>query len=143
MTKRLPYFYILPEWHIGSPFGLPQWQNLFNCSRVFIYVCHVRYVRRGMGGKFATKNIEWFRRCRFAFGNLPMVSIPFREKWESGVWNQGIFKILFYVLSASWVKMDKLCSTLSLHRIIVNYTNVLKPPPPPRLQKNTFWYTVA
>ena len=34
-----------------------------------------------------------------------MVSCPFREKWEAGVWNQGIFKIIFYILSASYVEI--------------------------------------
>ena len=33
----------------------------------------------------------------FCLARSPMVSCPFREKWESGVWNQGIFTIIFCV----------------------------------------------
>ena len=33
----------------------------------------------------------------------PMVEFPFREKWEAGVWNQGIFRILFCILLTSYV----------------------------------------
>ena len=35
----------------------------------------------------------------------PVVSCLFREIWEAGVWNQGIFRILFCVLSTSYVEI--------------------------------------
>ena len=35
----------------------------------------------------------------------PMVSWPFREKWEAGVWNQGNFRKLFCVLSTPYIEI--------------------------------------
>ena len=34
----------------------------------------------------------------------PMVSYPFRENWEAGDWNQGIFRILLCALSVSYLE---------------------------------------
>ena len=36
---------------------------------------------------------------------LPMVSCLLSEKWEAGVWNQGIFRIVFCVLSILYVEI--------------------------------------
>ena len=36
---------------------------------------------------------------------LPIVSCPFRKKWEAGVWNQGTFRILIWVLAISYVEI--------------------------------------
>ena len=34
----------------------------------------------------------------------PMAAYPFCEIWESRVWNRGIFRIPYYVLSKSYVE---------------------------------------
>ena len=36
---------------------------------------------------------------------LSMMSCPFRKKWESGVWNQGTFRILFWILLTSYIEI--------------------------------------
>ena len=41
----------------------------------------------------------------FCSAILPMVSCLFREKREAGVWNQGTFRILFHVLSTSYLEI--------------------------------------
>ena len=41
----------------------------------------------------------------FLSGISPMMSCPFREKWEAGVWNQGTLRILLCILSTSYVEV--------------------------------------
>ena len=36
---------------------------------------------------------------------LPMVSCLLSKKWEAGVWNQGIFRIVFCILSILYVEI--------------------------------------
>ena len=33
------------------------------------------------------------------------MSCPFHENWKAGVWNQGVIRILFCLLSASYVEI--------------------------------------
>ena len=55
--------------------------------------------------KTATKNAELVCNCQFCSKILPVVPCWFGKKWEAGVWNQGIFRILLCVLWTPYVKL--------------------------------------
>ena len=57
------------------------------------------------GRKTATKTRSDFVVASFWLAISTIVSCPFSERLEAGVWNQGILRILFWVLSASYVEI--------------------------------------
>ena len=53
--------------------------------------------------KNSTKKVEWVHRRQFSSEILPMVLYAFCKKWEDGVWNQGILRIIICVLLVSYI----------------------------------------
>ena len=65
------------------------------------YVCSVCQARDEK--KLPPKMRNTFVAASFYSAILPMVSCLFRQKWEAGMWNKGIFRIIFCVLSISYI----------------------------------------
>ena len=86
-------------------FGYIKFSPYFTFTVSFLDIVFGMYFRQGMGKKTATKNAELVYRHQFLSAILPMVSCPFREKWEAGEWKKVIFRIIFKVLLKLYVEI--------------------------------------
>ena len=86
-------------------FGDIKWTPAVDFTGSFLDILIVQYVRQGLGKKLPPKMQNKFVFASFDSLISPIVSCPFCEKQESGVWNKGIYRILFCILLISYVKI--------------------------------------
>ena len=90
--------FLLFKRHQTPIFGLIKW----NSDAAFAY--SFLGIVLGISGKIPPKTRNEFVVASFCSEISPLASYPFHEKWKDGVWNQGIFRILFCVLLTSYVE---------------------------------------
>ena len=72
---------------------------------VSLILCLVSISGEGWAKKLPPKMHNRSVFASFLLEISTMMSCPFCERWEAGVWNQGIFRILFSVLLKSYVEI--------------------------------------
>ena len=85
-----------------SIYNKPQMLRLLEFS---LMLCLVSISGEGWVEELPPKTQNDFVGTSFFLEISPMVSSPFYDFFEARVCNQGIFKILFYVLLASYVEI--------------------------------------
>ena len=102
---------------------------------VFLILCLVSMLVGGWEKQLPLKLRNKFVVASFNLSILPMASRPLREKWESGVWNKGIFRILSWILSTSYVYIILFSREATASRVF--------PYPAIKLKPSTYIYTPA
>ena len=86
-------------------FGYIKWTLDVAFTGIFLDIVCGQYFRQEMGKTLPPQMRNESVITSFCLERLPRVLCPFREKWETGVWNQGIFRILLCVLSTSYIEI--------------------------------------
>ena len=85
-------------------FGCIKWTPYVAFTDSFLDIVFGHYFRQEIK-KLPSKTGNEYVVTSFCSEISPMVSCPFREEWEAGVWNQGIFRILFCILLTSYAEI--------------------------------------
>ena len=78
---------------------------MFPLLTVYLMLCLVSISGKVRAKQLPPKPWNEFIISSFFLSIFPMAACTFREKWEAGVWNQGIFRKIFYVISKSYVEI--------------------------------------
>ena len=86
-------------------FGYIKWPQMLPLLAVSLILCLVSMSGKGWAKKAPPRTQNYFIITSFHSKISPMVPFMFREKWEAGVWNWGILRILFWILSISYIEI--------------------------------------